>query len=158
MVVVKLDLLAQLKKPISLRLFGRNKTWRGVFVMPILTIIGLWLAILVDKSLNHNYLVNLNLWIGGITLGLFYILGELPNSYWKRRKGISEGKLPSGKVKILHIIVDQADSAISCAIGYYLILPQVDLEMALNIILVGTGLHLLFNNLLYWAGIRKEPF
>lgn len=158
MVIVKIDLLPQLKIPISTQLFGKNKTWRGVLIMPILTILGLWLAVLVDKEISHNFLRDIDILTGGLILGLLYIIGELPNSYWKRKKGISEGKLPTGKMKAIHIIVDQGDSAISCALGYYLLVPDVNLILGLTIIVVGTVVHLIFNNLLFWLGVRKEPF
>lgn len=97
------------------RIFGDNKTWRGVIVMTaacaawgalqgIGAALGGWTlpALLVESGLDAG------LW-GGL-LGLGYIVGELPNSYLKRRHGIAPGAPATGPRRALFWLVDQVDS------------------------------------------------
>ncbi|MGK0362163.1 MAG: hypothetical protein ACI9U2_004483, partial [Bradymonadia bacterium] len=85
----------------GVRLFGDNKTWRGVVVMTLACAFwgavqgvgataGWWAppALLVEGGLNAGA------W--GALLGLGYILGELPNSYLKRQNGIAPGAAATG--------------------------------------------------------------
>ena len=110
MVVVKLPILKNLKKPMDFnvvlkdgnRLFGENKTWKGCFLMIILSAITtvIWGLLcqsnqyLQENNLFYMYYENTVIYniIIGFFLGLAYILFELPNSFIKRRIGIKERK------------------------------------------------------------------
>ncbi len=158
MVVVKVDILSYLKKPIHPRWFGQNKTWRGFFVMPFATLPGVWAAQGVESlfDLNTPLLIGHSSLLLALVLGLGYCLAELPNSFLKRRLGIKEGKT-SEKGKWFFVILDQADSAFGCILAYSLIIPLSLMTMMLSII-IGTALHLIINITLYAVGIRKNPF
>lgn len=125
MVVVSKDQLSFLKKPINQTLFGTNKTWRGMVVVPLLTAIGglcLWPAEYVLEALTGQGLLSAyELWYVGLVAGVGYVLAELPNSFYKRRIGIQPGEVPEDK-KYWFIALDQLDSAIGVALAYWLVL------------------------------------
>jgi CDP-diacylglycerol--serine O-phosphatidyltransferase len=151
MVVVKLNLFPFLRIPIHARLFGSNKTWRGVFVMPLATVLGVLYASSVwPEVFDPQYRVSL-----GLLLGFAYILAEFPNSYVKRRIGIPPGKRAQ-KNAILFAFIDQADSALGCMIVYYLVL-DISILILCCLVLCGALIHMLVNACLYMLKLRKEP-
>lgn len=155
MAVVKLDVLSYLKRPLHQSCFGSNKTWRGVVVMPIIAVPGVYLAQLVEKTWNLNFLQDFScIWLG-LTLGLGYVLAELPNSWIKRKKGIRPGEM-SEHHPWLFSLLDQADSVFGCALVYAL-WGIGTWEMWFGLILLGTLVHLLINVFLWGIGLRKNP-
>jgi CDP-diacylglycerol--serine O-phosphatidyltransferase len=158
MVVVRADLLPALKRPIHEKAFGPNKTIRGFVAMPVLTLIGVYAAVQLEPVLGDALLVSFrqtSLVVLGLALGFAYALAELPNSYVKRRLGISAGKLPE-KNRFLFALVDQADSAIGCAIAYAVLLPVPWVVLGI-VIVIGPAVHAVVNVSLYLAGLRKQP-
>ena len=112
-----------LAKPIHKQWFGANKTWRGVIAVPVLTSFGglcLYPFAWVSDWLFGHALFSGNFFLLGFVAGVGYILGELPNSFFKRRMGIQAGQVPEDK-KSWFIALDQLDSAIGVAIGYWLV-------------------------------------
>jgi CDP-diacylglycerol--serine O-phosphatidyltransferase len=158
MVFVRKDWLSALRRPIDERRFGPNKTWRGFVVMPLATVVGVWLMQALEPLVISRPTVSLRGASGvvlGLGLGLAYVLAELPNSLIKRRLGIEPGMLPE-KNRLLFAFVDQADSAIGCAIAYRLLLG-VPTPTVLAICLLGPALHLVGNVVLYLVGVRRRP-
>ena len=158
MAVVRLDFAPNLKEPISEDLFGPNKTWRGVLAMPILTLPGVWIARALDAPLSDHLLVSLHdasALTLAIALGLAYVLAELPNSWWKRRQGIAPGHLPE-RGRVLYVVVDQADSAVGCALAYAIVLSP-PLAVTITLAVLGPAIHLAANAALYAAGLRNRP-
>src|SRR5436309_2312088 len=92
--VLKADLLRALKRPIHARAFGANKTWRGAVVMGGGTFLA---ALALDRvpayreRLPPEVLAAGPARVGAI-LGLAVWLGELPNSFVKRRLGMAPGR------------------------------------------------------------------
>lgn len=155
MIIVKSDILVYLKKPISTKFFGQNKTYRGFVVMPILTILPfLAFQYLGFYNLDWFPIRNQPIFIG-TTLGLAYVLAELPNSFMKRKLKIAPGKLPESN-KVIFAIIDQADSVVGCLIVYYLI-EKIDLVLLCAALFIGTAIHLLLNYTLFKLGVRKNP-
>lgn len=170
----KLNILSILKKPIDngkilkdkKRIFGNNKTWKGLIGYIILNIIFsiifgfIWkyakLEYLNYFYINHNNELLYNLLIGFL-LGLFYALFELPNSFIKRRLGIEEGKTTKGIYKVLFIFLDQADSVFGMALVVWMFYP-LGIKLYILFILVGALTHILLNMLLYFLHIRKNMF
>lgn len=165
MVVVKLNLLPCLNKPLDLgktlngaRIFGDSKTFRGVVAMVILSIAGCyllqWLAELSPAIGRLNILLfdSHHPPLYGLLYGLGYTIAELPNSFFKRRNAIPEGKRGS----LLNIIIDQGDSPIGCLLFIW---PFSDMD--LPFIIAGSiffvFLHMFFNFVLYLARLRKNP-
>jgi len=125
MLFVSKDWLPQLKIPLNENLFGANKTWRGAIVVPILTLFGAyclypleWIQTLIagGSTLEH-----VNLFWMGIVGGIGYILGELPNSMFKRKLGIAPGATPKS-YKSFFLALDQIDSAVGVALLYGLLM------------------------------------
>jgi CDP-diacylglycerol--serine O-phosphatidyltransferase len=156
--VVSKNLLPKLAMPIAKPWFGANKTWRGVVVMMVATIPGVYLAHFIEPWLGQYLLVSINTVdpiLLGLVLGFAYALFELPNSYIKRRLNIQPGERSENNT-FLFSLMDQADSAIGCAIAYWLIIsPPV--SVMLWMVLLGTLVHIIANLVLFSLGLRKQP-
>ena len=148
------------------RIFGDNKTWKGLFGYVVLNIIFsvlfgyIWNITNLEKYnffyMNHENTFLFNVLIGFL-LGLGYSLFELPNSFIKRRLDIKPGKTTSGFKKIFFIILDQADSVFGIALVVWLFYP-IGIWIYLFYIVLGTVTHLLVNMLLYFLHLRKNMF
>ena len=158
MLVVKKDILSFFKKPINVKWFGQNKTWRGFLVMPLAT----WPGVLISQNLERlinpeePLLLGITSWWPALALGWGYCLAELPNSFLKRKLGIKEGQT-SEHHKWFFIILDQADSVFGCLVVYKLIII-LPWNLFWGTFCFGTFVHLFINNLLYLIKIRKNPF
>jgi CDP-diglyceride synthetase len=117
MVVVKKKMFEWLAIPISVNLFGENKTLRGFVILPILA--GL-LALLGSNIWGPFIDTHINDLLIGIGLGGSFMLGELPNSFVKRSLGIKNGEY-SEKFRTIQMFFDRADSLIGIFIFYYLV-------------------------------------
>jgi CDP-diglyceride synthetase len=178
MVLVRRNALARLAVPLDggrtlggKPIFGPNKTWRGVVFMtfaPALlgaaqgALLGLW-AERADVAPCDLGRFGLLLHLEGplaqlvgyaalnLVLGFGYALGELPNSFLKRRVGIEAGKTSSR----FFFVLDQADSVIAA-----LLLGKLFFPIEWATILVGivslTLLHLALNAALYFARVRRN--
>jgi CDP-diacylglycerol--serine O-phosphatidyltransferase len=136
MLMVTRNDLNWLAIPIQRNWFGANKTWRGAVAVPVLTAFGgaclypvEWLletvfgqGLLWPVLLDYSSLMLL-----GLVAGMGYIIGELPNSFFKRRIGIQAGDVPEDK-KYWFIALDQLDSAIGVSLAYWLVF-DVPLEV-----------------------------
>lgn len=125
MVIVKHNYFPRLVVPIHTRLFGKNKTIRGMLFVPILTAFGALCLSPVEWCLTQIFGTSLlsqwSLLYLGFFAGVGYVLAELPNSFFKRRIGIQSGEVPENK-KYWFIALDQLDSAFGVAIAYWLFL------------------------------------
>lgn len=159
MLVVSKNWFPWMAKPINLKAYGANKTWRGIIVMVVATIPAVYFTQWLEPLFAGQLLVSV---LGvhpillGVALGLGYVLPELPNSYIKRRMNIKPGERAQ-KYTFAFSLLDQADSAIGCSIVYWLLL-QVSVEVLVCMILLGPLVHLLANVSLYTFGLRKQPF
>lgn len=158
MFLVKANLATQLTIPINEKYFGKNKTWRGVIAMILFGVLSCQIIIWIDRLLPLAPQVSfepLGPWLSGALLGLAFALAELPNSFIKRRLGVPEGKRPK-KHFITFSLIDQADSAIGCAIVYGFLF-EISWQSLFAIVVLGTLIHFILNFLLYLIGVRKEP-
>lgn len=165
MFFVRFNWLCFMKHPLDFgrqfrgqRIFGDNKTFRGVFVMVLLSVFftysvkffaGAYPTIRPYVMLDFSSYTPL---FYGLLYGLGYSLAELPNSFLKRQMNIEEGKRGS----IINIILDQADSVLGC---FLLLLPFADFTFTFMLlgVFVLTLVHLFFNYTLYILGLRKNP-
>ncbi|MGH7455185.1 MAG: CDP-archaeol synthase [bacterium] len=97
------------------RLFGSNKTYRGVIAVGLGTALGFGIQTIVlhqITSIHHLELIDfprLNWFPLGFAMGTAAMLSELPNSFIKRQLGIAPGMVANGLVGVLFYIIDQVD-------------------------------------------------
>lgn len=152
-VVIHRDLVPRLARPIDggrmlydRPIFGSTKTWRGVIVMIVATMAATGAQRLLEHvdAIGHFAPLHASGWaILGFSMALGYILGELPNSFVKRRLGIAPGAR-SRTASAIQYVIDQADSAVAVAIvlGFF---SEVSASDVVAIAVAGTGVHALFD-------------
>lgn len=123
MLAVKKNILPRTKIPIHASLLGRNKTYRGLFLMPAFTVCGTVFLYAVNGFLPNSIRLSLGFLQAvqlGILLGLAYTFFELPNSFLKRWVGIPPGK-SADKFKLPFRLLDLLDSTLGCLLVFPLI-------------------------------------
>jgi CDP-diglyceride synthetase len=163
--VLALDLFKALKRPLDggaaiggRRVFGDNKTWRGALFMvagPALA------AVLLTRwPAFHDALpgavadASPVLW--GALVGLGVVVGELPNSFVKRRLGIDPGtRRRDGRGWAL-VVLDQADlvPGVWLCLAPVYVLPVATAAVAFAAV---TAVHLVVNVIGYAIGARSSP-
>lgn len=149
------------------RLLGANKTWKGFFGMIVFGTLFqiLWglLSSISPLLENHNYIyqnqpntIGLNT-VVGFSLGLAYVLFELPNSFIKRRLDIKPGKQANNHLRWLFIIIDQIDSLLGCTLVLAALIPMT-LGRYTGFVLLGGISHLAINQILYKLNLRRNPY
>ncbi|MFH1241062.1 MAG: CDP-archaeol synthase [Pseudomonadota bacterium] len=156
---IKYDWMSWLKRPLDFgltykgkRIFGDHKTWRGLAINLVFCSLGAgiqgWLQkenyvspwlFLLDYT-RSGYLI-------GLFVGLGMTLGELPNSFIKRRLEISPGKRTRGLIGIALFFFDQVDLTIGIWIfllflmrpSPLLILWSFPLTIVLHVLVSGVG-------------------
>lgn len=157
MLAVKKDILPQTKIPICTSLLGRNKTYRGLILMPIFAMFGTLFLYFINTFLPLSLRLSLEFWQSiqlGAFLGVSYILFELPNSFFKRKLGIPPGK-SSDRFKFFFRLLDRLDSTVGCLIVFYFFL-KVDLATLTTLLVLGVVVHAVTTNTLYMLRIREE--
>ncbi len=141
-------------------LLGKNKTWAGFMVLPAAA--GLFFALLRITTEILPYSFREGLWplsVGGygllgFWLGLGFMAGELPNSFIKRQLDLPPGAPPKGRfVAALGFVIDRVDSIAGAFIVQSFVVP-VGFLYAMDLLLVGPGLHWLFSALLFHLGVK----
>lgn len=166
MVAVRLHLLAWLARPLDGNLllagqplFGATKTVRGLVVMVATTTVaaGLIYPLAPNGFLPPGFAPAREPAAGlmiGFLFGLGYILGELPNSFIKRRLGLPPGARPSGSVgRLACYLADQVDSVAAVAL-LLVAFHQTPWLFAGQFVLVGTVTHVGFDWLMYLVGFK----
>jgi CDP-archaeol synthase len=156
--VLRWDLAAALRRPISRQLFGENKTWRGAIVMTAgTTLAAVALARvpayrrrLPEPVADANPVV-----VGGL-LGLASWIGELPNSFLKRRIGIPPGEQLRAPAGVLLSVFDQADWVPLAALLMRPIWKMSPRETA-GVFGVAVAVHVPINLIGYAIGARQRP-
>ena len=85
---VILGKLPYLTKPINKKLFGENKTWKGLILGILMGGFSGYCIEILSEVLNYPIKMNLYL---GLLLGSGALVGDLTKSYLKRRVGIKPG-------------------------------------------------------------------
>ena len=163
---LKKDYFSFLNRPIDFgykifgkRLFGDNKTFRGVLLMPLYVALVVFLLgrLLGGFNFNINNLV-FDYGQQGVFFGLFYglaySLGELPNSFIKRQLDINPGGQPEKQIqKRIFIIIDDTDSLFACSL-VLLLLYRIDFSFIIGAFLLGVVLHFLTDILMKKNGLK----
>jgi CDP-diglyceride synthetase len=160
--VLRFDLLRALAVPLDggltlrgRRIFGANKTWRGVVVMFVGVVTTTLLAAQSPAWANHwPPPLRMHPTVYAALLGLGFVAGELPNSFLKRQLGIHPGAQRRSVVGVALSIFDQADfvPGIWLALAPLWLMPLAQLLVVFAVAVVA---HLLINVIGYAIGARK---
>jgi hypothetical protein len=158
--VLRYDLLSGLKRPLDGGggALGRNKTWRGALVMTTGVVAATLLLSLWDGWWSElpRGLRDAGPVVLGLLLGAGTVLGELPNSFLKRRLGIAPGGRGLGATGAAFAVWDQADFV---PVIVLLLLPLWAMPpgSVLLAFAVVTAIHLVLNVVGYAIGARTSP-
>lgn len=142
------------------RVFGDNKTWRGLILNLTLCTVGALIQARLQKngcipawlSLVDYSRYGLSL---GILIGLGITLGELPNSFLKRQMDIPPGEKGKGMWGVFFSLFDQIDLTIGMWIlSFSLIKPT--LLLVLWSLLLTTIIHMAVSFVGYMLGMRES--
>jgi hypothetical protein len=163
---IRYEWFTVLKKPLDFglsfrgkRVFGDNKTWRGLLIQVIFCTLGAmiqgwlqkhgvvppWLAFF--DYVKHGPVV-------GFFLGLGMTIGELPNSFLKRRLDIPPGKRRGGGWGLLFFFLDQVDLALGIWLFFFLVVRPPALLVLWSLVLTA-ALHLAVSSVGYVLRMRK---
>ncbi|HST05491.1 MAG TPA: CDP-archaeol synthase [Chloroflexia bacterium] len=165
-VAIRANLMAWAARPLEVGvrlrgepLFGANKTWRGVLIMATVTPACAWLlSFVLSSDQLPRGLAQLaepgTAAALGLLMGLGYSLGELPNSFLKRRLGIAPGNRPGGPGSIIFYFIDQADSVAGVTLLLWVVYTP-SFQVLLGLFVVGSLVHIAFDMLLYLFEVKK---
>lgn len=163
--VLRFDLLRNLKHPIDggrtvrgKRIFGDNKTWRGALVMLSGTVLA---TVVLSRVSAYWTLLPVPIqaagpWRFGLLLGLVTVLGELPNSFVKRRLGIAPGQRAHSLLGVLLTLYDQGDfvPVVWAMLAPIWIIPPAEAALAFVVLV---AVHAVVNVVGYAIGARTSP-
>jgi CDP-diglyceride synthetase len=155
--VLRWDLMRALNRPISGRLFGANKTWRGALMMH-----GGTLAATAALHRLPAYRRHLPPGVAaqplrvGALLRLAVWAGELPNSFVKRRLGIPPGEQRRSPLGVAISLFDQADWV---PVASVLLRPvwRMSGRDIVQVAALVTVVHIPINVIGYLIGARTAP-
>jgi hypothetical protein len=160
-VVLRCNLLRRLKAPLDCglswrgrRLLGDNKTWRGALVMvgaaaPVMALQQHWR---LPRLELFDY-GRVSAWLCGTLLGLGFVLGELPNSFLKRRCDIAPGQQAHGARYWLFLLLDQIDSVVGGLAALALVWQPPWRVVAAALLLCSLA-HIAFNLVFVAVGLK----
>ncbi|HET8937548.1 MAG TPA: CDP-archaeol synthase [Polyangiales bacterium] len=165
-VVMRQDWLAFARRPIDAgrllhgkRIFGDSKTWRGVLVAVVGCIVGAAIQKYAvgdhARSIARLDYTTFDVLLFGTILGVSAMLGELPNSFVKRRLSIAPGRTTKGWLSAVFYVWDQVDllmfslPALACW-------ARVDAELVATAFAVTLILHPTTSLIGYLIGARRS--
>ncbi len=138
--------------PIHTKLFGQNKTWRGIVAAVFLGIVVFGIQKGVHKAGFQPFALidyaDFSLWLG-FWMSLGAILGDLAKSYYKRKEHISPGQK--------WFPFDQLDFVIGGVVGSWMVYVP-PMQVVVVLLILSPVLHIVVNHLAYWLGVRKEKW
>jgi hypothetical protein len=148
MVLVKHSWLSLINIPVSDKLFGKNKTWRGfVFLITVNAFLVFTIVQLFSIQLNNSAKL-------GAILGFTYLLFELPNSYMKRKLGVGPGEKHQ-RYRYFFSWIDKSDSAFGLSLVYWL-LGYTDWKMAILLFFICSATHVVSSFILVVLKIKSS--
>lgn len=164
--VIKRNLLPWLARPLDLgrsfrgqRIFGANKTWRGVVLMSTVAVLVVFAQTQLYRLDGFRELSIVDYsetsWLAlGLALGISYSLSELPNSFAKRRLGIPPGGVSKSRA-VLQYVLDQADSAVGGTLALAVFLWPAWGTLLL-VFAVGFLLHVAMDQLFFLFAVKRR--
>ncbi len=145
------------------RIFGNNKTWRGLMAMPLSTAMVFALAAQFREYLPASFATGIwvrpagELALVGLACGLAFMLAELPNSFFKRQLGVGPGASAQHRgLRVLFLFIDRIDSTLGVLIVLSVLLP-VSAMTWIWALLLGVGLHWMFSYWLFLLRLKGRP-
>jgi len=142
------------------RLFGDNKTYRGIVVVGLGTSIGFGLqALLLHQIASIRSIELFDYTFSkavalGLAVGVAAMLSELPNSFIKRRLEIAPGSAAKGWKRLIFYVYDQIDFLVGAWIVLAIVVP-----VTIERVLLSSGFlmvaHQLMSSIGYVLGMRK---
>src|SRR5215475_4475271 len=164
---IKYDALAFLCRPIDRgrkfrgkRIFGDNKTYRGVVVVSLGTAIGFGLQSLLlhriasvrgAELFDYTFFKSVAL---GLTIGVAAMLSELPNSFIKRQVEIAPGTAAKGWKAVIFYLYDQIDFLLGAWLVLAIVVPVTVGRVLLSIVLLLVA-HQIMSSVGYALGMRR---
>lgn len=146
------------------RLLGDNKTVRGfVLMVPATGLAFLLVSAFVERFLGG--IVARGLWdlrireygLLGLWTGLFFMAGELPNSFLKRQLDVPPGGAPRQPfAQALCFILDRFDSVVGL-LASAAVFVSTPWQLWVILLTLGSFVHWLFSVLLYLFGVKQRP-
>jgi CDP-archaeol synthase len=164
---MKLKLLPALAVPIDRgaslrgrRLFGDNKTYRGVAAMGLGSSLGFLLLGQLASGSRHQYLSQLPdgpfALLLGAAVGTVAMLAELPNSTIKRQLDLPPGEQMKGLPRIAFHVLDQVDIWLGAwLVLAFVVSPTIGLLLG-SFVWIYRG-HQVFTFIGYKLGMRATP-
>jgi CDP-2,3-bis-(O-geranylgeranyl)-sn-glycerol synthase len=141
------------------RIFGSNKTARGVVVMvPATGAAFATLAAIVPVA-DHGLwpLTVAGYGALGVVAGAGFMAGELPNSFVKRQLSIAPGAAGGGAIgSRLFLLADRMDSALGMLIALLFVVP-VPIPTIVYVLVTGPIIHGAFSVLTFRLGGKARP-
>ncbi len=143
-------------------LFGANKTLAGF--VAIVPAAGSAFAVLGWARNFGPSWVDAGLWqlsptmlfLLGCWAGFWFMAGELPNSFLKRRLGVAPGRVPrAGMLRPLCLALDRLDSVVALLCALSVVVPLAAMTWAWVLVL-GPAVHLAFSAALFAAGVKAR--
>ena len=131
-------------------ILGLKKTFRGFVTVSILTAFFAPIGTVFVSSPSA-----LHCMITGLFVGTAYMLGELPNSFIKRRIGIAESMEGSGASGAALRILNHTDSVFAAVLMLYF-LEKPSIQDLLIFFIIGSMTHAWINIFLYRAGYKTH--
>jgi len=142
-----------LARPISEKLFGSHKTYSGFFIG---TILAMLVSTLQNILFKIDFFRNISLFdysqnylLIGFLLGFGALFGDTIKSFFKRRMGILPGER--------WIPFDQIDYTFGAILLSFFIW-QPSISFILVSLIFNFLMHILFNYIGFWLGIRKSAW
>ena len=158
--MLRYDLLPQLNRPLDggSGLFGANKTWRGALCMSGGTL-GATVALSRVRWFREKLppgLRDASPLAYGALLGAGVVLGELPNSFLKRRLGIGPGERARSPGGVALALLDQGDFVLGSRLT---LAPmwRMSARETLESFAVVAAVHSAVNVVGYAIGARSSP-
>jgi CDP-2,3-bis-(O-geranylgeranyl)-sn-glycerol synthase len=164
--VLRLDLLPWANRPIDggvtlagRRVLGDGKTWRGVLVAVAGCVAGAsfqtaFVGARAGALAVIDYTTVNPVLLGG-AMGVGAMLGELPNSFVKRRVGVARGGTARGALGIVFYLWDQVD-LLTTAWPFLSPWTHADARLVVTSFVIALGLHPLVSLIGYLLGARSS--
>jgi hypothetical protein len=141
------------------RIFGENKTYRGIFAVALGTACGFALQMFLHRfeALRQLELLDYSsakIVFLGLLVGAAAMLGELPNSFIKRQIDIAPGAVSSGILSLFFYIFDQIDYLLGVWIVFAFVTGVTFERVVLSAVFLFFS-HQMISVLGFWLGMRK---